>query len=177
MPLTLVLFVVCAVPLLCGIYSLARGKRLLGVALLVFALIPIGLIALVAAMMTGTVNSVWPPATQPLSELYKTLVPAQVRIVHYKSEVIGMDPSFWWECSPIEDTYLQAVVKNAALKRSTPEQPGPSFSPQWPVWWKAAQPAPETLPEFYYNDTGDGGLRGIWVDRANNRLFIVFMGT
>lgn len=175
MSFTLVLAVICAVPLLLGVYCLVRGKRRLGVALLVVAAIPIGLIATVIGMMTGVVSSVLPPAAETLDSLFKTPVPTQVRITHYTSQTLGMDPSFWWEVSPADESFLQALIKNAALERVANPALGQGG---FPAWWNTKET--DALPEFYRNDKGlegSGGVRYVWVDRGRNRLLLYFMGT
>ena len=175
MSFTFLFLIVCVGLLLGGVIALVRGKRSLGIGLLVLAMVPVVLFVVFVGTVTGTFPSVWPPPRTPLTDLFKTTPPASLSVVHYKSDAIGMDPSFWWECSPLDETYLKALIQNAGLKRATTETRATTLPPQWPTWWKAA--GVEMLPELYFSDTGEGGLRRVWVDRKGNRLFIVFWGT
>lgn len=172
MGISVLLLLVFFVPLLVGIVQLARGKRVLGGILIGIALIPAGLVALAIASFEGIFG---PPGDSALASVYETPLPQTLRVVNHKRDSFGMDPNYWWECTPIDEPYLSAVVKNAKLKRATEKEQPNETSLSWPGWWHQDQV--RTLPECYFSDTGSGGLRRVWVDRKNNRLFIVFMGT
>lgn len=170
--ISLILLLLFFVPLVAGVVSLSRGKRIQGIVLLLVALVPVGVVALVIASLEGILG---PPADSTLASIYETPVPTTLRIVHHKRDGFGMDPNYWWECTPIDEPYLSAVVKNAKLTRATEKEQPNETTLGWPSWWHHDQV--KALPECYFSDTGSGGLRRIWVDRKNNRLFIVFMGT
>jgi hypothetical protein len=108
-----------------------------------------------------------------LDDLYNAAPPSNVRVVHFESDAMGMDPSFAWELAPIDDAYLKKVIGAAGLKAPAPGVRPASTNHSWPAWWNAK--LIEALPECYFDDAN--GLRRIWVDRKGNRLFIEFAGT
>lgn len=172
-PFSGVLLLVVLVPILAGVVALAQGKRRLGAVLLGVGALPI-VLALLAAFLTTWRGTYFGDPKDPLAGVYKTPVPAAVRVVNFRGETFGMDPSFWWECAPLDESYLTALQKNAKLTRATEKNPLPSLGRSWPSWWNAARVY--ALPEAYFNDSGDGGIQRVYVDRKNNRAFLCFLG-
>lgn len=113
------------------------------------------------------------PATETLEGLYGEAPPADVKILHYYGEGIGLDPTFAWVLSPIDDAYLKRLIQNKSLKAPPAGDRPPPARYAFPHWWDYDQI--EALPEVYFND-GEG-LRRIWVDRKRGRLYIEFIGT
>lgn len=171
--LTGFLFLMVLVPLLAGGVALVRGRQRLGVGLLALGALPVVLV-LVAALLVQWRGTYFGPASQPLTELFKAPVPASVRIVNFRGDAFGMDPSFWWECTPLDEGYLAALKKSAGLTRSTEQAPAAALGSSGPTWWNPTKV--EALSELYFSDSGEGGLRRVWVDRKNNRLFLCFLG-
>jgi len=172
MGISLILLLVFLVPLIAGVVSLSRGKRVQGILLLLVALVPLGVVAFAIASFEGIFG---PPGDSALASVYETPLPQTLRVVNHKRDSFGMDPNYWWECTPIDEPYLSAVVQKNKLLRATEKEQPNETTLGWPSWWQHSQV--KALPECYFSDTGSGGLRRVWVDRKNNRLFIVFMGT
>jgi len=86
---------------------------------------------------------------------------------------MGMDPSFAWVLSPIDDAYLKQMIKATGLKAPAAGQRPSSARYGFPRWW--SHDRIEALPEVYFDD--GQGLRRIWVDRENDRLYVEFVGT
>ncbi len=116
-----------------------------------------------------------PPAGETIQGLYGVPLPGGVRVVHYYGEAAGMDPTFAWALTPVDDAYLKALIQANKLAPSSPANPPPPAEYRFPGWWD--YPRLYKLPESYYNDTGTGGLRRIWVDRKSERMYIEFIGT
>lgn len=114
-----------------------------------------------------------PAAGTVLNDLYKAPLPARVKVVHYRADTMGMDPSFAWELAPIDEAYLKKLITGGGLKAPPAGERPSSANYRWPAWWNTQRV--EALPECYFDDSG--GLRRVWVDRKNNRLFVEFVGT
>jgi hypothetical protein len=111
------------------------------------------------------------PPEESFSRSFSTPIPKNVRVAHYYGDAFGMDPSFAWELSPIDDALLKRMLKNARLKPATrTERPG-GHTFHWPAWWNKERI--ERLPEVYYRD--DGVLVRVWVDRRAKRLFVEYV--
>ena len=117
-----------------------------------------------------------PPAREPLQGVFNNVpVPAGIKVVRYHATIGGMDPSFNWILEPVDQAYLNALIKANALATATPAKgPAEVSSPGQLGWWD--ETAIRKLPEAYYDDTGAGGMRRIWVDRGANRMYVEFSG-
>lgn len=99
---------------------------------------------------------------------FNTPLPRKVRVVRYYGDTFGMDPSFAWELTPVDDALLKKLVKKAGLQRAnSATRPDPDVY-RWPAWWNKQQIG--ALQEVYFQERHN--LVRIWVDRASKRLFI-----
>jgi hypothetical protein len=110
---------------------------------------------------------------EPLAGLYGEAPPAGVSTVRYYGESMGMDPSFAWVLEPIDNAYLKRLVASQGLKAPPAGVRPSSARYAFPSWWDHDRI--EALPEVYFDDSQ--GLRRIWVDREDDRLYIEFVGT
>lgn len=132
---------------------------------------PRTVIPIVGLLLAGCVR---PPAST-LEGLYGAAPPANVRVVHYYGEAFGMDPTFAWVLSPVDDAYLKTLIGARGLKAPAAGTRPPDARYNFPGWWDHDRI--EALPEVYFNDAGEGGLRRIWVDRKRGLMYIEFIGT
>lgn len=126
----------------------------------------------VAALALGLAGCA-PGAGGVLRDLYGGAPPANVRVVHFQADTLGMDPSFAWELAPIDEGYLRKLVEGNGLIAPPEGESIPSSGYGWPAWWDAGRI--EALPERHHNDAS--GLRRIYVDRENDRIYVEFVGT
>ncbi len=124
----------------------------------------------VAAALAGGCG---PSSGGTLEGLYGSAPPSRVKVIQFQADTLGMDPSFAWELAPIDEAYLKTLVKDNAMVAPPDGESIPSAGYDWPDWWETERI--EALPERYHNDAS--GLRRIWVDRENDRLYIEFVGT
>ncbi|WP_165232017.1 hypothetical protein [Aquisphaera insulae] len=111
--------------------------------------------------------------TEVLQGLYGAPPPPAVKIVHFYGDRFGMDPSFAWVLSPVDDTYLKTLIKTKGLKTPAPGEKPTMVRYGFPSWWDHDRI--EALSELYFDD--NEGLRRIWVDRDGGRLYVEFIGT
>lgn len=107
---------------------------------------------------------------------FKTPLPAGIKVLNYYSDAYK-DPCFLWVLTPVNDEWLQTVVKNAKLKPA-PKDPKPaSVGHGLAPWWDVE--TIEQIPELYSRDPDptDGSYYRIWVDRKANRYYVLFMNT
>lgn len=117
-----------------------------------------------------------PPGVS-LNNHFKVQLPGDLKVLHYYCDAYK-DPQFLWVLAPIKDDFLKTLVANARL------QPAPAgmeishpTSSGFPNWWDAEKI--EQAPELYFRDPSpnDGSIYRVWVDRVNNRLYILFVNT
>ncbi len=132
---------------------------------------PTLLMAGVLVTCLGCNGSDDPPPGEVMKSLFGVDIPANVKVVHYKADILFLDPSFAWELAPIDTTFLKAILANG-FQKTVAGETLPCVSGNWPAWWKSKEI--EALPESYSEDSSNG--RHIWVDRPNNRLFLEFSG-
>jgi hypothetical protein len=114
-----------------------------------------------------------PPPGDTMESLYLVKIPANVKVMKYRAETFGMDPSFAWMLQPIDDAFLAELVRKNKLVKGTPDKmPSPEVY-RWPSWWDV--PHLKKLTEAYSNE--ESGLRHVFVDRKNNRIYMEFLGT
>jgi hypothetical protein len=127
--------------------------------------------ALILALATTT-TACGPSPGVVLQNEFKTSLPKGVRVVHYRADTLGMDPSFAWELAPIDEAFLTSLVTGGGLTRATPDNPAARTTYSWPAWW--ADDRLHALPEIYHAE--GSALKRVFVDRERNRLFIEFLG-
>lgn len=118
-----------------------------------------------------------PPPREPLQGVFNNVpVPPGIQVVRYHAVVGAMDPNFNWILEPVDQAYLNALIKANGLTTATPAKgPAEVSLPPPAGWWNDR--AIRRLPECYFDDNGSGGLRRIWVDRKANRIYVEFIGT
>src|SRR4051812_10377994 len=100
-----------------------RSTSLLGVAALMLLLLATSRIA--APPRTPGFKPY--TAAETFEMHFGTPLPKKVRVLHYYGEDLGMDPSFAWELTPVDDALLKKVAKNAGLRKATPTaRPNPA---------------------------------------------------
>lgn len=112
-------------------------------------------------------------AAQTFEMHFNTPLPKKVRVVHYYGESWGMDPSFAWVLTPVDDSLLKKLVKKAGLRKAAPgAKPNPNVY-GWPAWWNKRHVG--GLNEVYFRE--NQGLVRIWVDRPAKQLLIEWINT
>ncbi|MFO0890309.1 MAG: hypothetical protein U0790_14350 [Isosphaeraceae bacterium] len=124
----------------------------------------------------GAVSGCYVPPGTSLNNHYHTPLPAGVKVLHYYSDAYK-DPQFLWVLEPVEEDFLKKLIAGAKLQPAPEGQPPARLGVSLAPWWDAG--TIETIPEVYFRDPdpSDGSYYRVWVDRKNNRLYVLFMNT
>lgn len=129
--------------------------------------------SLVVILALAAATSACSPAPDVvIKNEFNATLPKTVRVVHYKADTLGMDPSFAWELAPIDEVFLKSLVTGGGLARATPDKPAAQTTYSWPGWWDDERL--HALPEVYHAE--NSALKRVFVDRENNRLYVEFLG-
>jgi len=101
-------------------------------------------------------------------------VPSSVQVKHFDWSGVGMDHWYLWVIEPADPAFIQSLVKHARLTRVQPTQSITGLGSTWPAWWP--QSTIDALPEHYYRYSTNVYWH-VWVDRANNRIYIQWFDT